>query len=272
MTVTRSEARREMYPLRARNLEVRSTERITPRMIRVIFTGDDLADFRSDNYADHIKLFFPDEETGEHRLPVVDENERWNAKDPGYIFRDYTVRRFDRQARELTVDFVAHDHGPAGRWAMRAVPGQRLGVLGPRGTHYVPHDFDYYVIAADETALPAAARWLEELPRQATVFAFLEVADAAEEQHIDAPAGASITWLHRDGAEPGTTDLLERAVRGLTLPEGEGFVWVAGEASCLKNIRRYLKESGFERGRTADVDGYWRRGTVNLDHHAPPED
>ncbi|GAA3720879.1 NADPH-dependent ferric siderophore reductase [Spinactinospora alkalitolerans] len=267
MAVAQRQTRLEMYPLKPRVLEVRSVERITPRMIRVTLGGDDLEGFRSDNHADHVKLWFPDEETGEHVLPIVENDRALNFRAPGVVFRDYTVRRFDAAARELTVDFVAHDHGPAGRWAGRAEPGMRLGVLGPRGTEFVPDDYDHYVIAADETALPAAARWLEELPRDAAVQAFLEVADAAEEQRVDAPAGASVTWLHRDGAEAGGTGLLERAIRDLRVPEGECFVWVAGEATALRPVRRLLKERGFVKGRSMDVDGYWRRGTSNLDHH-----
>ena len=130
------------------------------------------------------------------------------------------------------------------------------------------YGFDYFLLGADETALPAAARLLEELPRDARVRAFFEVADAGEEQRIDAPDGAEITWLHRDGAEAGTTALLEQALRTAELPEGDGFAWCAGEAGTLKPIRRHLKERGFERGRNLDVDGYWRRGTANHDHHA----
>ncbi|GAA4956533.1 siderophore-interacting protein [Streptomonospora halophila] len=267
MTTVR-DPRVEFYPLRSRMLEVRTVERVTPAMVRVVLTGSDLDGFRSDNFTDHVKLFFPDERTGELHLPRFDDGGRWNMRAPELVYRDYTVRRFDAGAAELTVDLVAHDHGPGGRWAARARPGDRLGVLGPRGTHHMDYGFDYYLIGADETALPAAARWLEqELPRDARVLAFLEVADAGEEQDLDVPAGAVVAWLHRDGAAPGSTDLLERAIRGADLPDGRGFAWCAGEATTLKPIRRYLREAGFERGRSLDVDGYWRRGTSNHDHH-----
>ncbi|SKA38430.1 NADPH-dependent ferric siderophore reductase, contains FAD-binding and SIP domains [Marinactinospora thermotolerans DSM 45154] len=272
MALAQREIRVEMYPLAPRVLEVRSARRITPRMIRVVLGGADLADFRSDNFADHVKLWFPDERTGEHVMPVVENDRALNFRAPGALYRDYTVRRHDPAARELTVDFVAHDHGPAGRWALRAEPGLRLGVLGPRGTEHVPADYDYHVLVADETALPAAARRLEELPEGARVHAFFEVADAAEESYVEAREGVSITWLHRGDAAPGDSGLLERAVRGFDFPEGEGFVWVAGEATALRPIRRHLKELGFVKDRTMAVDGYWRRGTANLDHHAADDE
>ena len=52
------------------------------------------------------------------------------------------------------------------------------------------------------------------------------------------------------------------------LPDGDGFVWVAGEAVSVRPLRRYLRdELGLARG-SVDVDGYWRRGVAGHDHHA----
>lgn len=264
MSTPTHERRVEMYPLKRRVLEVADVERITPRMIRVHLSGPDLEGIQSDNFADHVKLWFPCDK-GEHVLPVVEDDRCLNFREPGVVYRDYTVRALEGD--RLTIDFVAHDHGPAGRWAQDARPGDRLGVLGPRGTAWITGDFDYHVLLVDETALPAAARYIEELPAAARVFAFFEVADAAEEQRIEAPTNSQVTWLHRGRAEPGTTDLLLEAFRALELPEGDGFVYAAGEAGALKPVRRLLKERGFVRNTTCEVDGYWRRGTANLDHH-----
>lgn len=260
------ERRIEMYPLKSRVLEVADIERVTPRMIRVHLEGPDFEGLQSDGFADHVKLWFPNE-AGDHVLPVVEDDRCLNFRAEGVVFRDYTVRHLDHDARRLTIDFVAHDHGPAGRWATNAVKGDRLGVLGPRGTAHITGEFDYHVLLVDETALPAAARYVEELPEDATVRAFFEVADADEEQLVRTPKDAEITWLHRGDAEPGSTDLLLRAFEALELPEGDGFVYAAGEAGTLKPIRRLLKERGFVRNETCEVDGYWRRGTANLDHH-----
>lgn len=33
-----------------------------------------------------------------------------------------------------------------------------------------------------------------------------------------------------------------------------------------------MKERGFVRNETCEVDGYWRRRTANLDHHEEEED
>ena len=41
----------------------------------------------------------------------------------------------------------------------------------------------------------------------------------------------------------------------------------AGEANALKPIRRYLRrELGLSKDQV-EVDGYWKKGDANLDHH-----
>lgn len=265
------ERRIERFPLKRRVLEVAEVERVTPRMIRVHLEGADFEGLRSDNFADHVKLWFPGED-GEHVLPIVEDDRCLNFRVPGAVFRDYTIRAIDYEKQRVSIDFVAHDHGPAGRWAANAESGQKLGVLGPRGTVSMTGQYDYHVLVADETALPAAARYIEELPSDAKVLAFFEVVDAAEEQTLHAPEDSEITWLHRGEAEAGSTELLLQALRDLEFPEGDGFVWAAGEAVTLKPIRRLIKERGFVRNETYAADGYWRRGTTNLDHHQEDDD
>ena len=100
------------------------------------------------------------------------------------------------------------------------------------------------------------------------VIARIEVAGPAEEQPLGPRDGLDLRWLHRT-AGPG---LLERAVREVELPPGDGYVWIAGEATGLVAVRRHLRR---ERGLPAHrvhVDGYWRRGTADHDHHAPVEE
>ena len=70
----------EMYPLKRRVLEVAEVERVTPRMIRVHLEGPDLEGLRSDHFADHVKLWFPNE-NGDHVLPIVEDDPRL---EPGF--------------------------------------------------------------------------------------------------------------------------------------------------------------------------------------------
>lgn len=267
MTVTVPHPRavtRVRHPLRSRLLTVVRVEKVAARMVSVRLAGDDVADLVSLSPQDHVKLFLPHEPGVIPELPEV-AGDRW-VGGRHLTSRDYTVRRFDTGARWIDIVLLVHEHGAAGRWAGRVAVGDRAGVLGPRGSVIVPDTFDRYVLAVDETALPAAARWLEELLPDARATVVVEAQDEGDVVDLPTRAQAEITWLFRRGAEPGTTSLLADAVEGLDLSEGEVFVWVAGEAGSIRPLRRYLRSVGFTPG-DHEVDGYWRRGVTDYDHH-----
>ncbi|MFC4065297.1 siderophore-interacting protein [Actinoplanes subglobosus] len=247
------------HDLTPRLLEVWRVEQLSPRMVRITLGGEQLDGFSYGAPDDHVKVFFPEEGAELPVMPTLGE-EGLEPPPPGSplpVYRDYTVRYLRPEQRELDIDFALHGHGPGGSWAAKAQVGQKVGILGPRGSNVVPQTFDWYLLGADETALPALAAWLEQLPADATVLAFVEVADAAEQQPVCRP----VTWLHRDRGQS-----LTEAVTTAGLPEGDGYVWVAGEATGLKPIRRHLRARGLNRN-WMEIDGYWKRGVVNLDHH-----
>ena len=276
---TREHVRHEMA---LRRLTVDRIEQITPSIVRVTLIGDALEGFSALGPTDHVKVFFPDPATGVLTMPELTGDGVRRPTDGVIISRDYTPRQFRPApfgAAELDIDFVLHapetPHdgpvdaaagGPASAWAAGAHPGDELGVAGPRGSRLAPQDISDVVLIADETALPALTRWLDLLPEPAAVTALLDVADEEVEPYLseEQKRRASIEWLYRaDG--PG--QLLE-AVRSLDL-DADAYVWAAGEASALVPVRRYLKHEVGLRADQLDVQGYWRRGVVNLDHHAP---
>lgn len=258
------------HRLTPRTVTVTDVQRLTPRMVRVRYTGADLVGFVTVAPEDHVKLFFDVDAAGAPILPIVVQD-RW-VGGRGLTSRDYTVRAFDRENLMLEIDFVVHGGGVAGRWADRAQPGDQLGMLGPRGSFRVKDVFDWYLMAVDETALPAASRWLSELRPQARAHLFVEVDGPDDELTLTGPAATTVTWLHRAGLPAGTTALLADAVRAFDRPSGRGFTWVAGEAMSIKPLRHYLgTELGLDRD-DYDVDGYWRRGTVGHDHHQDDEE
>lgn len=267
------QARVERHELCRRILTVLRCEQLTPRMRRIILGGDDLeTNFPYFTMAatDHVKVLFPDPETGELVVPPV--GERGMEIDPQLpkpIYRDYTVRHFDEERRELTLDFVVHEHGIAGSWAANAQAGDQVGVLGPRGSIHLPSGYPWYVLAGDETAIPALARWIEELPDSARGVAIIEVVHANEKQELIGDAGIEVRYVIRD---PNGSNQLDKAVRALELPESEYYVWMAGEATALKPIRRYFRRELDLPKERVDIDGYWKRGVTNLDHHATEDD
>lgn len=252
------------YPIRLRELEVRGTRRLGSGLVRVTLGGAAHAGFESHSPDEHVKLIWPDAD-GTLRLPV-ENGVMLDWPRPFPTSREYTVRRYDAAAGELEVDVALHRGGLGSDWALGARPGDRIHVAGPPGGLIVPHVYDRYLLAGDITALPAIARWLEELPRTAAGWAFVEVADESEEIALGAPEDVEVRWLHRGGAAPGSTDLLERAVRAVPIPAEERvYVWLAGEAGTLKPLRRWIKHDLRLGPEDSDVTGYWKRGVADFD-------
>jgi NADPH-dependent ferric siderophore reductase len=262
-------AERIRHQPRTRILEVRDVFALTPQLLRVVLHADDFGGFHSAGADDHVKLMFSPE-PGQPPILPRPEQPRYDEGVKPPLMRDFTPRRFDPGKGELVIDFVVHGDGPASTWAAGASIGAVVGQGGPRGSLVVSDDFDWYLLAGDETALPSIARRLEELPRGARAVVIVEVADAAGEIDLDTRAAIDLRWLHRDGAQAGATDLLEQAIRGLDLPGGDGFAWVAAEADVVRPLRAHLRE---ERGLPKPftrVTGYWKRGEP--DHHDPPDE
>ncbi|MFT3943404.1 MAG: siderophore-interacting protein [Ancrocorticia sp.] len=262
----------QAHPLTLRELTVSRVEDLTPAMRRVYLRGEqlwrfrneeglELPEFRSSGFDDPIRLYFP--YPGEQE-PVLPEQQFGMVKfprDPRPIAKEYTVRGYDAEKGELAVDFVKHGVGVATTWAYRAEPGDRMHILGPPASMALP-SADWLLVAGDDTAIPAIARLLEELPEDARAQVFIEVAVAAHRLPLRKLPGVKVTWLPRGGRAAGTTDLLLDAVRSVEWWEGEAFAWIAGESSAVKHIRRHLV---IERGlpkENIDFVGYWKHGDV----------
>ncbi|MFT3812825.1 MAG: siderophore-interacting protein [Acidovorax sp.] len=252
---------RVRHEVRRRTLTVQRAERITPHCIRVTLAGDELAGFHSPGFDDHVKLLLPDAATGELQWPRLRPDGTPDPDAPRPPMRDYTPRHHDARAGTLAIDFALHDAGPATAWALQAAPGQRVGVGGPRGSLLVPLAFDGYVLAGDDTALPAIARRLAELPPGTPALALIEVDGPADEQPLPTAAQARIHWVHRSAAAAGPAPLLA-ALRALPLPPGDVHAWVACESATAKALRAHLVDERGVRPQWVKASGYWRRGSA----------
>ncbi|GAB6851229.1 siderophore-interacting protein [Paraburkholderia kururiensis] len=249
------------HPLKFRLVQVARVHAVTPSLVRVTLTGDDLHDFESASFDDHVKVFFPEPGAMKPTLPTLGpEGIVWPEGLPKPVARDYTPRRFDRAARELDIEFVLHDAGPASAWAAQAKAGQYLGIGGPRGSMVIPAGFDWHLLVGDETALPAIARRLEELPQGVRAAVVLEVGDPSARIEFRTAASLYTVWRYRDEAWRGDACGLVEAVRETYLPPGTGFVWAAGESSAIRAVREYLcNERGVDK-KCIRASSYWRRG------------
>ncbi|MDM4763036.1 siderophore-interacting protein [Galbitalea sp. SE-J8] len=219
-------------PFIVTTVSVTDVLRVSPSFVRVTFRGDELADFGTVGAAwdQRIKLIFPPESGV---LPaIVGADAWWDAwrtlpEESRGSMRTYSIRDLvgEGDERRLVVDFVLHlvpgATGPASTWAAAAGRGDALLVVGPRrssteggGIEFAPGDADHIVLAGDETAVPAMARILADLPDDASGAAFLEVPESADIDELVAPAGIALHWLPRDGAAVGSR-LLPRVVEHL---------------------------------------------------------
>ena len=174
--------------------------------------------------------------------------------------RDYTPRAFDD--RSLTVDFAVHYAGPATAWALAAQPGDRITVGGPRGSAVVAPVFDWYLLIADETGLPAMGRWVEELPEGIRVVTLGAVPGAADEQVWQTPATLTARWTHRPVTQAADPAPLLTAAGGLDLPQGRGFIWIAAEARVARALRDHFADRGHPRA-AMKAAGYWVQGQAD---------
>ncbi len=237
--VSRSRVQRVRHEITRRDLQVLRVESVSPSIKRVTFGGAALEGFHSASFDDHIKLM----------LDV-------GAEEP--VRRDYTPRRHDAAAGELDLEFALHGDGPAARWAAQAAPGQRATIAGPRGSFIIPLDYDWHLLVGDDTAMPAIARRLEELPRGARATVILQVPDMADRRKLDSAAVVDVQWVS-------STEGLLDAVRALALPSGEGYAWCAGEALAMAALRRILvEEKGHDR-HAIRAAAYWKHGAAA--HH-----
>lgn len=267
---------RTRHRFTARAIEVAAVGSPADPFIRVTFTGPDLHDFVSTGPADHVRLFFPHPLTGELIAPTpVGPGEDGIVRPEAPMFpRDYTPLnpRTDPATglRAFDVDFLRHpDPGPATAWAEGAAVGDRLVVVGPRGSASAPQGADRLLLIVDASALPAASRWIAEVPERTEIEVVADLSPADldwAEQYLSEQGGREVTVTEVYGS-------LADAAADAGIDEG-AFLFAAGEATRLIPLRRLLKhEYGVPREQYA-LSGYWKRGMVNFDHHEPidPED
>jgi len=237
MFIKEHQFERVRFELQQRPVEVLKVDHTSEGFVTVTFTGPLLAQFNSLSFDDHIKFIFT------------------NSKGET-VRRDYTPRSFDTASRELAIEFALHAHGDASDWARNAKPGDQAIIDGPKGSRIIPKDFDWHLLIADSSSLPAVARRLEELPTDTRVIALIQVEHDSDRRDFGHVSTRDIRWANSHQA-------LIDMVRAIPLPDGDGFSWVAGEHSFALQVRELL----IERGQATELmkaAAYWKKGTTNF--------
>ncbi len=233
---------------------------LTPSAVRIRVQGAELAGFASLGADDHIRIFFPDGD------PQTVEELRAAPN------REYTPFAWGEDWLEL--EFAIHGEpekgtaGVAAAWAATAPLGAVAGVGGPRGSKVLNGRPDAWLLAGDETAVPAMRRFARAMDADAVGRVFVEVTDPAHELPIQAPAGVVEEQVHRHGAPAGAA-LAQRleALDAGDRPAGSVFGFVAAEQSVVKPGRALLLDRWGLAPEQIVVKGYWKRGET--EYHAP---
>jgi NADPH-dependent ferric siderophore reductase len=237
---------------------VRRVEPLSRRMVRVTFVGTDLAGLTVEHPAASVRLLLPSSGVQDLVIPGWNGNEFLLPDGRRPTIRTFTPRRVDPEALELDLEIVIHGDGAASRWAEAAEPGDPAAISGPGRGYAIDRDAPAFLLAGDETAIPAISQLLEALPAETPVHEHIEIAHPDARLALPDHPRATVAWCDLPPGAP-SGDALVAAVRGADLVPGTQ-VWVAGEAAAVQLIRRHLFESrGLPRAQ-ASVRGYWNHG------------
>ncbi|WP_119697513.1 siderophore-interacting protein [Microbacterium halotolerans] len=301
MTITAADTR----PMRIFRAEVSRITDITPSFRRFTFTGADLDEYGNPGFDQRIKVVFPRPGVPIDAMPTGEDwYAQWREQHPDerHPFRTYTTRAVRNDVREVDIDMVVHDvSGPASAWIRDALVGDEVLIAAPTihhgganmGLDFVPPaQTEQLLLVGDETAAPAIAVILEQLPQSARGVVVLEVPEAADRAYLPAHPGFRVHVGSRDegerhehlvravtehaealcpngrGAEVEEVDIeagllweVPRSAKGgAALKSAPLYAWIAGESSVIKQLRRHLvRDVGVDRRAVAFM-GYWRLG------------
>jgi NADPH-dependent ferric siderophore reductase len=255
---SRTTARVRREPPQFRRAAARRVEHVSPHLVRVRLAGGDLAGLTVEQPAASVRLLLGWPGAGELLIPRWNGNEFLLPDGRRPAIRTLTPRHTDPEAGELDLEIVIHAGGVASEWAKTVKPGDPAAISGPGRGYAIDHGAPAFLLAGDETAIPAISQLLEALPADTPVDVYIEVAHPDARLVLPDHPRATVEWCDLPPGEP-PGDALVAAVRGAELAPGTR-VWVAGEAAAVQRIRRDLFEDrGMPRAQ-ASVRGYWKHG------------
>lgn len=241
-----------------RRVAVRSRTPLSERMVRVVLGGDELDGFAIESAASSVRLLLPPPAGHDViEMPTWTGNQFELASGERAPIRTFTPRAFDAERLELTLDFVLHEHGAATDWVRRAGVGDEVAISGPGRSEVLDPAARSFLLAGDESAIPAIGQLLETIDTDHTVAVHIEITDPSARFELPGHPNATIEWHDAiAGAAPGGS-IVATVVSIDELPD---VIWVAGEAAAVHRLRTHLfDERGLTRKRVT-ARGYWKLG------------
>lgn len=243
------------------------TTQVTARIRRIRLQLDDPVGLDVKSAGDSaVGVYFPQIDADGQRIPprsVTGADGKTHVDyESGHEGRNYSVRHHRDDVIDL--DIVLHDRGPGTEWARATATGDRVGLDHARSWYRPESSTDWQLLVTDLSGLPATARIIDQLPGDsAPVTAVVEVADLDDLGYL--PSHPAVTVIPALGTGNGLgPSRLAQTVTGLTLPDGRGYCWFAGEAAESRAVRKHFRSHGWS-VEQLDVTGYWRMDSETWD-------
>ncbi|SFH00031.1 siderophore-interacting protein [Neptunomonas qingdaonensis] len=239
----------------AKVLTVVASKQLTKNMLRLTLQGKELASFPDDTEGAYFKFAFD------------------NAGAEKPVMRTYTVAKFRRDQHEIDVDFMMHSSadgivdGVALPWAIQAKAGDKVSIFGPGPARFINAEADWFLLAADMTALPALIANLAILPPDATGYLVVEILSDEDRQPLLVPKNMEVIWVVNPHAGSDASPLYD-AIRQLPWPDGQVAIWTACEFKTMKRIRKYYAEDKAVAKSHLYISSYWKQGLKEEEHKA----
>ena len=226
------------------DLFVVSNQLLTPHMRRIKLYGKCLNKFPTDYEIGYVKVNF-------------------SKKASEKVVRSYTVREFNIESNELTLDFVDHgDLGPASRWAKKTKKGDLISIFGPGSTRSVDATANWYLIGGGMSALPAIGASIKDLRPDAKGYVVVEILSAEDKQKLNPPDGMEVIWVIQEQYDV-PNDKLTAKIRDLPWLPGRVFPWFAGEFDGMRNMRTYFRDEKNIDKKAMYLSCYWKIGDTD---------
>ena len=192
---------------------VAAVDDLSPHLRRVTFVAPRIAEAVTAGPDQRIKVLLAPPNGTEIKLPSGPEwYPEWCAQpvEERFIMRTYTVRALRPEvASSTSSSCCTASTDPPRPGSARPSRVTQVGLILPfavdttstkgllqSGVDYVPPATSVRrILVADETALPALAGILEQLPAAVHATVFVEVPDASDIRPLPTPGSADITWV-----------------------------------------------------------------------------
>ena len=227
---------------KVRKATVLSTQQITPHLQRIVLGSEDFTDLTSDHIGSYVKVLIPKNGVADFNLKTA-------------CMRSYTIQNVNKSNGAITLDFVINMHqGPATNWAKVAKVGDELAIAGPGPKKLENYQHSHYVLLGDLTSVNAIKGYVQQLPINAKIDAFIHTPNKADIISLDSTR--QVNWLIT------TTPEIEMANALSTLQQHEQppIIFMALEAGLVRELKTLLT-SKLAVPRTNIVSsGYWKKG------------